>query len=195
MSENMEQQKYKLNDFQLRVIQAIAGIICAAALIVSIWVSSLDAAEDNVILKYLFLIVFLLIMIGRKRVESHFHMRLNLFSLVLIDGICAGVIFYAGLLFFSTNNEASIGLDMWLKVLIIAAVSLALLILGILLPMKRYIKRRDEGTPMPIRIEQKEEPEEDAKDEPAEDGPTTIEQRIAAMTKELDDNENKDDKK
>ena len=194
MNENTEQKK-KLTDYQLRVVQAIAGVLSAIALVVSIWVSSLEAAEDNVILRWLFLIIFLVVVLGRRRVESHYHLRLNLFGLALIDGIAAGVIFYASLLFFSSTDLVSINMDMWLKVLIIGAVSLALLILGIILPLLRYIKRRDEGTLQPVRIEQKEEPEDntDNDDDVPDDGPMTIEQQIKAMTKELDE-KNKDDK-
>ena len=132
--------------------------------------------------------------IGRRKIEARYNLRLNLYGLALIDGILAGVIFYAVMLFYFPGERQGIELNETLKIVILAAVTLAMLIFGILLPLKRYFRRKEEGTLPPIRIEPKEpeEGETDDDSEPDEDGPMTIEQQIAAMTKELDENNGDD---
>ncbi len=194
----MSETKKKLTDFQLRLVQIVAGVLCAAALVISIWVSNLKAAEDNALLKWLFLIVFLVLVIGRRKIESHFQLRLNLYGVALIDGILAGVIFYAIMLFYYPGEEVNLNLSDTLKVVIIAGVSLALVIFGILLPLMKYFRRKADGTLPPIRIEKKEEPVTDDKDDdasPDSNGPLTIEQQIAAMTSELDDKNDNDEQR
>lgn len=191
----MNETKKKLTDFQLRLVQIVAGILSAAALVISIWVSNLDAAEDNALLKWLFLIVFLVLVVGRRRIESRYQLRLNLYGVALIDGILAGVIFYAVMLFYFPGEDVNLNLSETLKVIIIAGVSLALVIFGILLPLMKYFRRKADGTLPPIRIEKKEEPEDDEKTDDApsdDDEPMTIEQQIAAMTAELDEKEDDD---
>ena len=102
-------EKKKLTDMQLRLAQAAAGILCAAALIVSLFFMK-DLAEENSLLQYSFLIVFLIIMFGRRRIETKYRLRLSLFGLVLIDGILAGILAYLVYLFYySTDPEMTIG--------------------------------------------------------------------------------------
>ena len=199
MSETMSETKKKLTDFQLRLVQIVAGVLSAAALVISIWVSNLKAAEDNALLKWLFLIVFLVLVIGRRKIESRYQLRLNLYGVALIDGILAGVIFYAVMLFYFPGDDVTLQLSDTLKLVIIAGVSLALVIFGVLLPLLKYSRRKAEGTLPPIRIEKKEEPvTDDKKDDAAagnDGGSLTIEQQIAAMTAELDDKTESNDQK
>lgn len=188
--------KEKLTDKQLRIVQVIAGILSAAALIVSIYVAGLKEAEGNILLEYLFVIVFLVIMLGRRRVESKFRLRLNLFSLVLINGILTGVIFYTITAFYYSPPDVSIDLDNTIKLLIIVAIFLVLFIFGIAMPLKRYFKRKENGTLIPIRLPEK--PEEPEIEEPEEDieenaGQSAIEKQISEMTKELDENNDQKD--
>jgi hypothetical protein len=102
------------------------------------------------------------------------------------------------MLFYFPGEEVNLQLGDTLKVIIIAGVSLALVVFGILLPLLKYFRRKAEGTLPPIRIEKQEEPvTEDGKDAaPSDsDGPLTIEQQIAAMTAELDDNKEDNEQK
>ncbi|MDD5017136.1 MAG: hypothetical protein PHO15_03430 [Eubacteriales bacterium] len=180
--------KEKLTDKQLRIIQVIAGILCAAALIVSIYIVPLiTSSEKNSIFSYLFLVVFLIIMIGRRKIEAKYRLRLNLFGLVLIDGLVVGILIYALLAF------GEIDLDENIKILIVVGVVIALLILGVYLPARRYLKRKESGKLIPIRLpEPAEEPEHKEEDTLKDQDPMTIEQQIAAMTKELDNNDGDD---
>lgn len=184
----MNTTKEKFTDKQLRIIQIVVGILCAAALIVAIYVAALPAAKDNKILQYLFLVVFLIIMIGRRKIEAKFRIRLNLFNLVLIDGILAGIMFYTYAAFYYPSEGMSVSLNDTVKILIIVGIALLLLILGIMLPLSKYNKRKINGTVAPIRLPEEPEPEE-KEEEVADEGPLTIEQKISQMTKELDDDD------
>ena len=174
--------KEQLNDKQLRIVQIIAGILCAAALSFSIFITSLIKTEENSVLNYLFVAVFFVIMIGRRRIEAKYRIRLSLFSLTLINGLVGGII-----LFFVINYNI-MPLDNNIKLLILNGITVLTLILGIILPLTRYMKRKENGTTIPIRLpEQPEEPEADnTEDDDDDDGPLTVEQKIAQMTKELD---------
>ena len=182
--------KEKLTDKQLRIAQAVAGILSAIALIISIFLASTKAAEDNALLQYLFLIVFIIIMVVRRRIETKFRLRLNLFSLVLIDGILAGVLLFAVVAFYYSPANNQVALDEPYKALIVAGIALLLVVLGIVLPLIRYFKRRENGTLVPIRLPEEPEKPETSEEEPADEGPSTLERRIAEMTRDLDDREN-----
>ncbi|MGI5850055.1 MAG: hypothetical protein ACOX8Q_08360 [Christensenellales bacterium] len=188
----MDVKKGKLTDQQLRIVQVIAGILSSAALLVSILVASPEISKNNKIVQYLFLVVFLIIMFGRRRVESKYRLRLNLFNLVLIDGILAGVLIYTIVSFFPAESS-TVQLDVSLKILIVVAVALILLIVGIALPLRKYFKRIENGTLPPIRLPEKQETPETDENNFEDQGPMTIEQQIAAMTKELDQDK-RDDK-
>lgn len=190
--------KKKLTDTQLRIIQVVAGILSAAALVASMLVPSMlveqRVIEQDSLLNYLFVAVFLVIMFGRRSIENKYRLRLGLFSLALIDGILVGVMFYVvRLLYMPENTMAEV-----YKVLIIVGAILLILIAGVLVPFLRYRKRLANGTVIPIRIPEK--PQQPASEEAAQahDGPTTIEQRVAAMMREMDspsesNTENKDE--
>lgn len=181
--------KEKLTDTQLRIIQVIAGIISAAALFTAIYLPSIltkdNVLEENSLLNYVFVVVFLIIMMGRRSIENKYRLRLNLFSLTLMDGILLAVIVFASIGLYSKDFSDSLTkLSPTVKLLIIAGLSLLLLVAGIILPLVRYFKRKANGTLIPIRLPEKtEEPE--AKAEP-DDSFMTTEQKIAAMTRELD---------
>lgn len=201
-------EKRKLTDQQLRIAQIVAGIICAAALVVSIYLSGLFG-EDNTIMQYLFLIVFVVIMVGRRQIEKRFRLRLNLFSLAMIDGIAVGIIIYTATAFFTPAAESAeqaaegaetatntiSGLSDPVKILILAGIFVLMLVFGIILPLRRYYKRKAEGNEIPIRLP---EPEEEPEPEEAEDmdddtyhGMSPIERQIMEMTKELDNPDSK----
>jgi len=194
-------EKKKLTDKQLRMAQVAAGLLCAAGLIVSIYFSG-RFSEENSILNYLFLAVFVVIMIGRRQVEKKFRIRLNLFSLALIVGIGTGILAYLGIVFFPSDPYAiPVVLDDVYKILILVAVGLAILILGVGLPLRRYFKRKAEGKELPLRYpDPEEEPQVAAEDEPVDEEDEKIstlsplERQIMEMTKELDDPENTDEK-
>jgi hypothetical protein len=181
--------KKKLTDTQLRIIQVIAGLVSAAALVLSMFIPSMlvqqKVIEENSLVNYLFVAVFLVVMFGRRRIENKYRLRLGLFSLTLIDGIVVGVLVYVvKVLYMPETTMANI-----YKVLIIVGVCVALLVLGVLLPYLKYRKRVATGTLPPIRIPEPQ-PKEPG-DEPGEDnaeaaGPSTIEQRVAAMLREAE---------
>ena len=178
--------KKKLTDMQLRIIQAVAGILCAAALVLSMFIPSelvkKGVIDDKNLINYLFVVVFLVVMFGRRQIENKYRLRLNLFSLTLIDGIVVGLMLYVIQMLYDPKIVMA---DVY-KVLIIVGGFLAVLVLGVLLPYLRYRKRVAAGTLPPIRIPEKPaKPEEEAAaEEPA--GPTTLEQKIAAMLSEAE---------
>ena len=179
-----QDQKKKPTDKQLRVIQVIVGFVSAAALMVSLYLPVLmNVAEENSLLQYSFLVVFLIIMFGRRWVENKYRLRLNLFGLVLIDGILAGILL---LVLF-----APLPMDATLKLAILIGGTLLLLILGIGWPLLRYRKRLENGTLASVRLPEPKETKKDA-EEPTDDGTLSVEQKIALMMRDLD--ENKDNK-
>ena len=187
--ENIETKK-KLTDSQLRILQVVLGIVSAIALVVSMYVPSMmvqnKQLDEGSLLTYLFVAVFLVIMVGRRTIENKYRLRLNLYSLVLINGIVCGVIMYMVLIMFDPKSGSLFALDLIWKVLILVGLVLLVLILGVIIPYLRYKKRVANGTVQPIRIPEKPMPAEVAEGEIADDGPMTIEQKIAAMTRELD---------
>jgi len=188
-----EEGKRRLTDTQLRIVQVIAGIISAAALVVSMFVpSSLQEkgviAKDD-LLNYLFVAVFLVIMFGRRTIENKYRLRLGLYSLALINGILAGILIYVIRIFYMPDSSAST-MDELYKVLIIVGIILIILVVGILIPYLRYRKRVENGTLMPIRIpEKKEEPVHESTEE-VHSGLSSIEQKIAAMMADIDKPQN-----
>jgi hypothetical protein len=174
--ENEAEGKKKLTDMQLRILQAIAGIISAAALLVSLFYMP-KLAETNSLLQYLFLVIFLIIMFGRRSIENKYRLRLNLFGLVLIDGIMAGIVAY---MLISPIELPTV----WRLVILIGGIVL-MLGLGVAWPLIRYFKRKANGTLPPIRLpEKKDLPEAQ---QAQENRPMTIEEKIAEMTRELDE--------
>ena len=189
----MDTNKQKLTDKQLRAIQIVLGIVAAVALFLSIILPSKLVSDENSLLNYIFVVVFLVVMMGRRSIENKYRLRLNLFSLALMDGILASVIVFTILGLYSNSNDMLTKLDNTVKILIIVGLCALLLGLGILLPLIRYFKRKASGTLPPIRIPEKPEPSED---EPlAEDPnrPMTVEEKIAAMSRELEQNNTADD--
>lgn len=190
-----EEGKKKLTDTQLRLVQVIAGIISAAALVASMFIPS-TLSEKGVIAKddllnYLFVVVFLAVMFGRRTIENKYRLRTGLFSLTLIVGILFGILVYVIRMFYLPDSPAAAMAEIY-KVLIIVGAVLVILILGVLLPYLRYRKRVENGTLLPVRIPEKKE--ETAQGTPeVEDGPMTIEQKIAAMMADIDSPEKRDD--
>ncbi len=191
----MDTEKKKLTDLQLRIIQIVAGIFCAAALFLAIYLPKELAVDQNSLLNYLFVVVFLAIMMGRRSIENKFRLRLNLFSMTLMDGILGAIIIFLSLALYSGNEEALAKLDNGIKLLIIIGLTLILLGLGIAFPLVRYMKRKANGTLPPIRLPEKPEPTEAdaAVDDP--NRPMSIEEKIAAMTRDLDQPEDNDSDK
>ncbi len=191
----METEKKKLTDLQLRIIQIVAGIFCAAALFLAIYLPKELAVDPNSLLNYLFVVVFLAIMMGRRSIENKYRLRLNLFSMTLMDGILGAIIIFLSLALYTGNDEALAKLDNGVKLLIIIGLTLILLGLGIVFPVVRYMKRKANGTLPPIRLPEKPEPTE--ADESVDDPnrPMSIEEKIAAMTRDLDQPEDNDSDK
>lgn len=182
------ENKKKLTDMQLRIVQVIAGLVSAAALVLSMFIpSSLveqKVIDQNSLVNYLFVAVFLVVMFTRRRVENRYRLRLNLFSLTLIDGIVVGVLVYAVKILYAPESTMA---EIY-RILIIVGVLLALLVLGVLLPFLRYRKRLAAGTLLPIRIpapKPQEPGEEPVEEEHA--GPSSLEQKVAAMLREMED--------
>jgi hypothetical protein len=176
--------KKKLTDTQLRIVQIIVGVLCGITLMLSIFIPSLltrkDVIEQNSLLNYLFVAVFLAITFGRRRVETHYRLRLGLFSLALIDTIVFTLLLYA----IQILNDPQIAMPDVLKIIIIVVGFAALLVLGVILPYLKYRRRVAEGTQPPIRIPEEKKSAEEAKAEEVENRATSLEQKIADMLSE-----------
>ena len=196
-----EETKKKLTDTQLRIVQIIAGILSAAALVASMFIPS-TLTEKGIIAKddllnYLFVVVFLAIMFGRRTIENKYRLRLSLYSLAMIDGILFGILIYVIRIFYMPESTISSLAEIY-KILIIVGVVLVILVLGVLVPYLRYRKRVENGTVPPIRIPEKKEDAHTEDTPAANDGAMTIEQKIAAMMADIDspkeaDSEHSDD--
>jgi hypothetical protein len=185
----METEKKKLTDNQLRIFQAVAAVLCAAALMITI---SLSSSMEG-IFQYAFLVIFVIITFGRRWVENKFRLRLNFFNLILIDSIMVGILIYLIAVFY--NPAVNTGLSDTIELLIVIGVVILILVLGFGLPYRTYLKRKEKGTLVPIRIPEKTEEEKEAERNNASSGQSSIARQIAEMTKELDakEGENKPD--
>lgn len=202
----MSETKQKLTDTQLRAIQLVAGIISAIALIAALFFIG-PSSEEKSFLQYLWLIIFAVVMFGRRWVERRFNMRLALYNLAMLDSLALLIVFYVSLLFFTPSTitaiqnffmpgaaQESIGmtsLSTGLKLLITIGGSLLVIIVGIILPLTRYKKRKEEGTLAPIRLPEPEEIEEEEEEEQVEESSklSPLERQIQEMTQELDEDE------
>lgn len=182
-------EKKRLTDFQLRLVQAAAGIISAAALILSIYFSNATFSSNNILLQYLFIIVFVIIMIVRRQVEAKLRIRMSFFNLVLIDGILVGMLLF--LILYPESAKKGLSINDTLIYVIIAGISLIIAVVGVLLPLLRYLKRKANDTLLPIRIPEvkKAEPSESPVGEDTDYRSLTTAQRIELMTKELEPKE------
>lgn len=205
----MSKTKQKLTDTQLRTIQLVAGIISAIALIAALFFIG-PSSEEKSLLQYLWLIIFAVVMFGRRWVERRFNMRLALYNLAMLDSLALLIIFYVSLLFFAPDviiaiqnffvpggTQESIGmtsLSTALKLLITIGGGLLVIIVGIILPLLRYKKRIEEGTLAPIRLPEPEEIEDEEEEEQAEESSklSPLERQIMEMTQELDEDEDSD---
>jgi len=187
----MDETKRKLTDTQLRALQIVLGIISAAALIAALFVPTI-VGTTNTLLTYLWLVIFVVVMFGRRWIERRFNLRLALYNLVMLVTLATLILIYASILFFSPATVGAEGLEwsMALKLVIVIGVGLLILVLGIALPLMRYVKRRDEGTLRPIRLPEPEEIEEEEEEKSTEDAATAgmspLERQIMEMTKDLD---------
>lgn len=182
--------KKQFSDKQLRIFQVIAGIISAIALVASMFIPNEMIRQKTLPadspLNYLFVVVFLAVMFGRRTVENKYRLRLGLYSLVLIDGILAGILLYVINMLNVPESPYSTLNDTY-KVLIIIGGVLVILVLGVLIPYLRFRKRVAEDKQPPIRIpEKKQEAATADGSAPVDDGPMSIEQRVAAMMAEVD---------
>ncbi len=191
----MDTTKRKLTDNQLRVVQIVIGVVAAAVLFLSIILPANLVSEENSLLNYTFVVVFLAVMMGRRSIENKYRLRLNLFSIALMDGILFAVIIFTIIGLYSDLNDPLTRLSDTVKILIIAGLSALLLGLGILLPAIRYFKRKANGTLPPIRLPEKPAPSEDeaSENDVDNDRPMTTEEKIAAMSRELDESGTADD--
>lgn len=190
----MDTTKQKLTDTQLRAIQIVLGIVAAVALFLSILLPTIFVIDKSSLLNYAFVAVFLVVMMGRRSIENKYRLRLNLFSLALMDGILASVIVFAIMgFYFPKEEDVLTNLDNTVKILIIGGLCVLLLGLGILLPLTRFFKRKANGTLPPIRIPEKPEPSEDEPLDEDPNRPMSVEEKIAAMSRELEDNNIADD--
>jgi hypothetical protein len=178
----MEGEKKKLTDKQLRIVQAVAGVLSGAALMVTIALSS----SLQGILSYAFLVIFLIITFGRRWVENKYRLRLNFFNLILIDSIIVGILVYVVLIFSNPANNS--GLSDTVEMLIVAGIVLIIIGLGVVFPYVRYRKRLANGIIIPIRIPEKTE-EESVSERKANtaSGSSSIYRQMAEMTKELEE--------
>ena len=179
-------EKKRLTDFQLRLVQAAGGLVSAAALIVSIYISNATYASQNILLQYLFIIVFVILMIIKRQVETRLRIRMSFYNLVLIDGILAGILSFFIVNSYAIKNDLKID-ETW-RVVIIAGVSLLIVSVGILLPLVRYLRKKAAGTLAPMRFPEKKEetPDDNAAKEFRE---LTTAQKIELMAKELEQRE------
>lgn len=183
----MDTSKKKLTDMQLRYLQVAVGIVAAAALFISIFLPKILVFDEKSLLNYIFVVVFLVIMMGRRSIENKYRLRLNLFSVTLMDGILAAIIVFAVIALYSGQEDVMTNLADPIKILIIGGLTALLIGLGILFPLIRYFKRKAAGTLPPIRLPEKEEPGDaaEASEDPGQ--PLTLEEKIAAMSREIDE--------
>lgn len=179
----MEEEKKKLTDTQLRIVQAVAGVLCAAAFMVTIALSSTTQG----ILSYAFLGVFVIVMFGRRWVENKYRLRLSFFNLILIDGLMTGIMIFLITIF--VNPTVKSGLTDTAKLLIIIGICLVIIGLGIVYPYMRYTKRKKAGKVVPIRIPEKTEEEAEKKAGAAAAGQSSLYRQMAEMAKELEGKE------
>lgn len=182
----METEKKKLTDNQLRLTQGIAGVLAAAALMVSILLSP----QLEGLLQYLFVVVFIVITMGRRWFENKYRMRLNFFNLVMIVGIMIGIYIFLVISFYSPDSAIKLGDTE--KLLILIGALLVILLLGFGLPIWLHFKRKAKGTTLPIRIPEKTEEEEKAEQAKGSYGRSSIAQQMAEMQKELEEKERED---
>ncbi len=190
----MNETRAKLTDTQLRVLQVIIGIISAAALLASLFLPNF-LGNTNTLISYLWLIIFVIVMFGRRWIERRFNMRLALYNLAMLDTLAIIIVIYGSLLFFAPQvfpeGSASVEWSIAIKLLLVIGIGLIILIFGIILPASRYYKRKEEGTLRPIRLPDPEEiSEEDdteqSKENESHSGLSPLEIQIMEMTKDLD---------
>lgn len=188
--------KEKLTDKQLRIVQLIAGIFSGICLSVTLYLSNLQNSE-NIILQYLWLIIFVIIMFGRRWIERKFRLRLLLYNLVLVNTLVICIVIYLSVIFYSpgfADPNMFVGWSETLKLAIVVVPAIAILVLGIFMPLKRYFKRKEDGKLRFIRLPEPKD-EDETEDTTEDSGPMTIEQQIAAMTKDLDSDKKDSDEK
>jgi len=184
--------KKKLTDTQLRFVQIIVGVLCGLVLVLSIFIpnelSRRGITDQNSLLNYLFVAVFLAITFGRRRIETKYRLRLSLFSLALIDSIVFTLLLYA----IQMLNDPQIAIPDVYKIIIIVVGFAALLVLGVILPYLKYRRRMAEGTQPPIRIPEEKKPAEEAKLEEEENRTGSLERKIADMLSEAEQSQPKE---
>lgn len=175
--------KRQFTDSQLRALQIAAGIVSAIVLIAALYMpQNVFNLEPGDLLSYSFVVVFLGITFGRRSIENKYRLRLGLFSLSLMLGVYAGIIFFVANMFYFGQD---INLSEDIKTLILVGMVLLLLVSIIALTM-RYYKRKAQGTLKPIRLPEVEEPKENSDDDDRINRPMTLEEKIAQMTNEID---------
>ncbi len=182
-SNSGQEEKKKLTDMQLRYVQVAAGIVSAAVLIFTLFFMEV-LGEVNSLLQYSFLIVFLIITFGRRSIENKYRLRLNLFGLVLLDGIAAGILLFILI--------KPMGIDPTIKLVVLIGGAALLLGLGVLVPYLRYRKRVENGTLPPIRVPEKKETE--ISGAPRDDGRLSRDDKIAEMMREISERKNDEEK-
>jgi amino acid transporter len=190
----MNETKAKLTDTQLRVLQVTIGIISAVALLASLFLPNF-LGNTNTLISYLWLVIFVIVMFGRRWIERRYNMRLALYNLAMLDTLAIIIVIYGSLLFFAPQvfpeGSATVEWSIAIKLLLVIGIGLIILIFGIILPASRYFKRKEEGTLRPIRLPEPEEiNEEEAPEQNEEDdahaGLSPLEIQIMEMTKDLD---------
>ena len=190
----MNETKAKLTDTQLRVLQVTIGIISAVALLASLFLPNF-LGNTNTLISYLWLVIFVIVMFGRRWIERRYNMRLALYNLAMLDTLAIIIVIYGSLLFFAPQvfpeGSATVEWSIAIKLLLVIGIGLIILIFGIILPASRYFKRKEEGTLRPIRLPEPEEinEEEDPgqnEEDDAHAGLSPLEIQIMEMTKDLD---------
>ena len=193
----MNETKVKLTDTQLRVLQVVIGIISSFALLASLFLPSF-LGNTSTLVSYLWLVIFVIVMFGRRWVERKFNMRLALYNLAMLDTLALLIVAYGALLFFMPQifpgEPVAADWSVALKLLLVIGIGLLVMIVGIILPAFRYYKRKEQGTLRPIRLPdpeevvEEEDPEQEA-DESQYSGLSPLERQIMEMTKDLDKKE------
>ena len=79
-------------------------------------------------------------MFARRRIEARYRIRLNFYNLILIDGILACILIYVVIMF--NNTSANLQLSDTGKLLICIGLALFIAVLGIAVPLLRYLKTK-----------------------------------------------------
>ena len=81
----------QLTEKQSKALQIIAGLAAG----IGIWLAIMFGAEsDNVVLQYLFIVIFVVVILIQRKIERTYDVQLRLFTRFWLIGLAAGLVFF-----------------------------------------------------------------------------------------------------